>query len=263
MQSRENQRNRRRPLRKCPKAPAQAFGIYYTPAAFTGLIVERTVDAIVRDRLRRIAGRIWRRSGIARDAGPDEAAGVLVGLPRRAPAYHRLRPACGSGAFLIRAYDALDAQYKSVVHGLAGAGMDPEKVASLEDSIPDLILNQNLYGVDHSQEAVEITQLALWIRSARRGKTLADLSRNIVCGNSLVSDPAVDSKAFDWHAAFPGIIGDDGGGGFTCVIGNPPWERVKVQDREFFSLTDPTPPKPSTPMSARNALPRCPRSTRS
>ena len=146
-------------------------------------------------------------------------------------------PACGSGAFLIRAYDALDAHYKAVVHWLAGAGMSDSDVTKLEDSIADLILTHNLYGVDLSHEAVEITQLALWIRSARQGKTLADLSGNILRGNSLVSDPAVDRHALNWQATFPAIFRD--GGGFTCVIGNPPWERVKVQDREFFSLTDP------------------------
>jgi type II restriction/modification system DNA methylase subunit YeeA len=81
-------------------------------------------------------------------------------------------PACGSGAFLIRAYEALDAHYKAIVHGLAGAGMPAEDVAALEDAVPDLILNHNLYGVDLSEQAVEITQLALWIRSARKGHTL-------------------------------------------------------------------------------------------
>ena len=42
-------------------------------------------------------------------------------------------PACGSGAFLIRAYEALDAHYKAVVHGLAGAGLAAEEVVRLED----------------------------------------------------------------------------------------------------------------------------------
>src|SRR5207248_66890 len=48
-----------------------------------------------------------------------------------------------------------------------------------------------------------------------------------------------DVDALDWKSAFPGIFRPGGPGGFSCVIGNPPWERVKVQDREFFSLTDP------------------------
>jgi len=148
-------------------------------------------------------------------------------------------PACGSGAFLIRAYDSLEALYQSVIHGLAGTGILAEDLAELEDEVPDWILNRNLFGVDLSSEAVEITQLALWIRSARKNRKLSDLSRHIVSGNSLVSDPAVDPKAIDWPSTFPGIFGPKGPGGFTCVIGNPPWERVKVQDREFFSLTDP------------------------
>jgi len=28
-------------------------------------------------------------------------------------------------------------------------------------------------------------------------------------------------------------------GGFDCVLGNPPWERIKLQEQEFFSLLDP------------------------
>lgn len=54
------------------------------------------------------------------------------------------------------------------------------------------------------------------------------------------TSPRLIAKAIDWHKAFPSIFGKGSAGGFTCVIGNPPWERVKVQDREFFSLTDPT-----------------------
>lgn len=230
----------RSPLSKMPKsAQRKRFGIYYTPAAFTGLIVERTLDAVVRDRFGALQAKFKvDPESRAKQNGKrllDYWQACLEDLKRITVC----DPACGSGAFLIRAYDALDVHYKGVVHALAGAGLPDDKVALIEDAIPDLILNQNLYGVDLSQEAVEITQLALWIRSARRGKTLADLSKHIVCGNSLVSDSGVDSRALDWRTAFPGVFGDDGDGGFTCVIGNPPWERVKVQDREFFSLTDP------------------------
>ncbi len=230
----------RSPLSRMPKsAQRKRFGIYYTPPAFTGLLVERTVDALVRDRFAALAAK--------HKVNPDNREEQD---PRRLRAYwaaclESLRtltvcdPACGSGAFLIRAYDALDAHYKSVAHGLGGAGADPAELADIEDSIPERILNDNLYGVDLSHEGVEITQLALWIRSARKGKTLADLSRHVIHGNSLVSDKSVHPHALDWAAAFPRVFGPGGPGGFSCVIGNPPWERVKVQDREFFSLTDP------------------------
>lgn len=225
---------------KMPKsAQRKRFGIYYTPAAFTGLIVERTVDALVGDRFRELQGefKVDPESRAQKNGKRllDYWRACLESLKRITVC----DPACGSGAFLIRAYDALDVHYKGVVHGLAGAGLAADKVVQIEDAIPDWILQENLYGADHSQEAVEITQLALWIRSARRGKTLADLSRNIVCGNSLVSDASIDLKALTWETSFPSLFGKGGPGGFSCVIGNPPWERVKVQDREFFSLTDP------------------------
>lgn len=230
---------------RMPKsAQRKRFGIYYTPPAFTNLIVERTVDAFVRERFAGLA----QRCGIDPEARSDQPPQVLADYWRACwDDLQRITvcdPACGSGAFLIRAYDALDAHYRTVAHGLggaslSGAGVSPAELNRLEESIPDLILRHNLFGVDLSKEGVEITQLALWIRSARRGKTLADLSHNIRHGNSLVSDSAVDPKALDWQTAFPQIFADGGPGGFSCVIGNPPWERVKVQEREFFSLTDP------------------------
>lgn len=51
-------------------------------------------------------------------------------------------------------------------------------------------------------------------------------------------------RFFHWHLEFPGIftVPDDGNAagetgwasGFSCVVGNPPWERMKIQDKEFF-----------------------------
>ncbi|BCQ07072.1 hypothetical protein JMUB5695_00488 [Mycobacterium heckeshornense] len=62
---------------------------------------------------------------------------------------------------------------------------------------------------------------------------------------NLVNDLARQYRFFHWHLEFPGIftVPDDGSadpatgwtGGFSCVIGNPPWERVKIQDKEFFA----------------------------
>lgn len=229
------------PLSKMSKsAQRKRFGIYYTPPAFTGLIVERTVDALVRERFAALARQHKVDPEARRDEDKKKMLAYWTACLDSLKSVTVCDPACGSGAFLIRAYEALDAHYKTVIHGLAGAGLNPVDVAQLEDAIPDDILSRNLFGVDLSQEAVEITQLALWIRSARKGKTLADLSGQIIHGNSLVSDSAVDPKALNWEEKFPQIFTPPGKpGGFSCVIGNPPWERVKVQDREFFSLTDP------------------------
>ena len=130
----------------------------------------------------------------------------------------------------------LEGKYLDVITRLEH--LEAAGAEELGDQIPHFILQDNLYGVDLSPEAVEITQLALWIRSATRGQTLATLSRNIVHGNSLVHDPAIDKPGFDWRNRFPNVF-DRAEVGFDCVIGNPPWERMDLSEREFFSLPAP------------------------
>ena len=43
---------------------------------------------------------------------------------------------------------------------------------------------------------------------------------------------ARDYQFFHWHLAFPEVFDN---GGFDCVLGNPPWERVKLQEKEWFA----------------------------
>ncbi|MFE0415119.1 Eco57I restriction-modification methylase domain-containing protein [Streptomyces tendae] len=61
---------------------------------------------------------------------------------------------------------------------------------------------------------------------------------------------AEQHKFFHWHLEFPEVFavskaaGDDvdpsvgWAGGFSCVLGNPPWERIKLQEQEFFAQRD-------------------------
>lgn len=42
-----------------------------------------------------------------------------------------------------------------------------------------------------------------------------------------------------WHLAFPDVFSDDGRSGFDLVLGNPPWEKVKLSEREFFAARAP------------------------
>jgi hypothetical protein len=46
---------------------------------------------------------------------------------------------------------------------------------------------------------------------------------------------ARDYALFHWELAFPMVFGR---GGFDVVLGNPPWERVKLQEQEFFASRD-------------------------
>jgi len=87
------------------------------------------------------------------------------------------------------------------------------------------ILNNNLYGVDLSPESVEITKLSLWLKTAERGKPLTYLDDNIQVGNSIVHDPQVTERAFDWQSAFSQVFAK---GGFDVAIGNPPYVRQEL-----------------------------------
>ena len=49
-------------------------------------------------------------------------------------------------------------------------------------------------------------------------------------------DIAAEARAFHWPIEFPDIMA---AGGFDAVLGNPPWERVKLQEQEFFAALDP------------------------
>ncbi len=44
---------------------------------------------------------------------------------------------------------------------------------------------------------------------------------------------------FHWHLAFPNVFDEDKAGGFDVVLGNPPWERIKLQEQEWFAARRP------------------------
>ena len=81
---------------------------------------------------------------------------------------------------------------------------------------------------------------------------LADESGTLdsAAAEELVADLARQYRFFHWHVEFPHIFRVGNGtrdidpatgwsGGFSCVIGNPPWERVKLQEQEFFASRQP------------------------
>jgi hypothetical protein len=70
-------------------------------------------------------------------------------------------------------------------------------------------------------------------------------SLDLSAAEDLVADLTRQYRFFHWHIEFPHIFRVGGGspqsweGGFSCVIGNPPWERVKLQEQEFFASRNP------------------------
>jgi hypothetical protein len=223
--------------RMLKSAERKKGGIYYTPPEFTAFITQNTVAKIADEKIKLLE----RNFGIRLDQidKTTEKNRVTAFAERAIEELRDIKvvdPACGSGAFLIRAYEILEDKYQDIVNILEIH--EPKLAEELRDKVSDIILHDNLFGVDLSPEAVEIAQLALWLRSAYKRRTLADLSKNIVCGNSLISDPTIEPYPLDWQKQFPDVFTRPNPG-FDAVIGNPPWERIKLQEREFFDTSSP------------------------
>ena len=146
-------------------------------------------------------------------------------LKRKGVRPERLRvldPACGSGTFLLRAFDHL-MRARNPSGASVQARFDPEASERLV-GLRTSVLTENLFGVDLDARAVEIAQLNLMIRAAESRHRLPTLERNVRVGNSVISDASVDAKALDWPKAFPEVMRD---GGFDVVVTNPPYVRIQ------------------------------------
>ena len=136
-------------------------------------------------------------------------------------------PACGSGVFLIMAFDFLKAELTRVNEKIKDLLPKAEHFGDLLEYVPDSeILTNNLFGVDVNIESIEIAKLSLWIKTARRGKVLDSLDTSLRVGDSLIEDSnfAYLDHAFTWETAFPGVVAE---GGFDVVLGNPPYVRME------------------------------------
>ena len=196
----------------------KAGGVYYTPTYIVDYIVKHTVGELVE----------------GKKPGPRGAVSKLKILD----------PACGSGSFLIGAY-----QYLLDWHRDQYIADGPEKWAKARkprlyqraggdwrlttDERKRILLN-NIYGVDIDPQAVEVTKLSLLLKVLEdensetikkqlalfHERVLPDLGNNIKCGNSLIGPDFYEGQqmsfldeeemyrinAFDWKAEFPEII---------------------------------------------------------
>jgi type I restriction-modification system DNA methylase subunit len=143
------------------KIKRKSQGIFYTPEFIVNYIIEHTLNVKLKE-----------------CKTEKEIEKIKV-----------IDPACGSGSFLIKAYDCFYQAYKNA--------RTIKKTGALfeEFEIRKKILLHNIYGVDLDERAVEIAKLNLFLK-ALEGltesnvtgvKILPNLSLNIRCGNSLVS----------------------------------------------------------------------------
>jgi type I restriction-modification system DNA methylase subunit len=210
----------------------KAGGVYYTPGYIVDYIVKNTVGKLVE----------------GKKPGPRGGVSHL----------RILDPACGSGSFLIGAYQfLLDWHRDEYINDGPenwSKGKTPRIYQSQKgewrlttDERKRILLN-NIYGVDIDHQAVEVTKLSMLLKVLEgedeqsigkqmllfQERVLPDLSNNIKCGNSLIGPDFYSHQqtslfdeeeiyrvnAFDWNAEFAEIMKE---GGFDAVIGNPPW----------------------------------------
>jgi type I restriction-modification system DNA methylase subunit len=219
----------------------KAGGVYYTPQFIVDYIVKNTVGKLIEERK------------------PKEVEKLKI-----------LDPACGSGSFLLGAY-----QYLLDWHLTWYNANEPEKWAktrqpaiyqrpSLDTRTPNWhlttaekkrILLNNIFGVDIDSQAVEVTKLSLLLKvlEGENSQTLAtelrlfhqralpDLGSNIKCGNSLIgSDFYHKQTLLDDEERLRINVFDwekefptiMKAGGFDSVIGNPPYVRIQTLLRE-------------------------------
>jgi hypothetical protein len=173
-------------------------------------------------------------------------------------------PACGSGSFLLGAYQYLLDWHLNyyLTHDPQShtQGKNPPLVATdggeyrLTTETKKRILTSNIHGVDIDAQAVEVTKLSLLLKLLE-GETgqltlgfervLPDLGQNIRCGNSLIGwdyfqgqmfpdeEEIQRVNPFDWQRAFSHVFAE---GGFDAVIGNPPYIRQESlgDDKRYY-----------------------------
>ena len=97
-----------------------------------------------------------------------------------------LDPACGSGHFLLYAFDVLLAIYREAWNRAATPpseltgktlNADYATLDELDRAAPALIVEHNLYGVDIDARCAQIAALALWLRAQREYQAL-DIERS-------------------------------------------------------------------------------------
>ena len=194
----------------------KAGGVYYTPQPIVEYIVERTIGPLLHGR-----------------------------TPKQVQELRIVDPACGSGSFLIVAFQYLidwHTDYYASRPRLARKHLEkfdggPYRLKTDERK---RVLLANIFGVDIDRQAVEVTKLSLLLKVIEGqqqteiavGRILPDLDANIRCGNSIIDtdypqtldgpDPTIN--AFNWKSEFPQVFRS--GHKFDAVIGNPPYFSV-------------------------------------
>jgi type I restriction-modification system DNA methylase subunit len=173
------------------------YGIWYTPETLTTYLASIALTPHL-DRL------YARHVTAVGQAAPK--ADQIAALKAYYDAICHLRildPACGSGAFLVSCFEILAGACTAASRAIEV--LEGTAQTALFSDLDRRLLQNCLHGIDLNHEAVAITKLALWLKTATNQSENIDLSDRIVVSNSL-----------DATRQFSGIE-------FDLVVGNPPW----------------------------------------
>ena len=185
--------------------------------------------------------------------------------PKQLASFRALDMACGSGSFLLGAYQFLLDYYLGwyVEHNPArypDAVWQRGEEWRLTIAEKKRVLTTHIFGVDIDRQAVEVTKLSLLLKVLEGESTqtlqmalpgfqeraLPNLDNNIKCGNSLIGPdyftgqllPDADElrrvNPFDWATQFLDAMK---AGGFDCIIGNPPWGADLTMDEKQYLMS--------------------------
>jgi len=234
----------------------KAYGIFYTPENITKFLVKQTIGNWLEEQKLELGEnelpiltdkdydliKITKQGTLRTNEHIEKNKLFWSNYLDRLLSIKILDPACGSGAFLVECLNFLITEYRSVQKELRllNPPIPPEEYRSKlkqeltldlqkrEFEIEEHILRHNLYGVDINFESVEITKLALWLKTVKRGKVLPNIDYNIQQGNSLIADfDIAGNLAFNWNKKFEKILKT---GGFNVIIGNPPYGASFTED---------------------------------
>ena len=195
----------------------KAFGAYYTRPEITAYLADRSIHALILERIYQPGEPSLGLHEVKFDTVPDmlakmDARTALRLVNEVLPSISVLDPAVGSGAFLVAALKSLINIHYAVV-GRAELGASDELQRWLKQIRKDhpsvgyyikkRIVTDNLYGVDIMEEACEIAKLRLFlamvasIRKVEELEPLPNIDFNILPGNSLIGLTRVDAHEFD------------------------------------------------------------------
>ena len=207
------------------KGKRKKDGVFYTPSRITQRIVGKSIGEYLNDKKFELG---YEKLPELTDESIETQRGLSAKAEKHLAFWREYRskvlsikvidPACGSGAFLIAAYDYLKKELDEINDRIADLKGRTQELFDGDEmydaSLENEYLIKCLYGVDLNPESVEISKLSLWLRTLTKDKPLTNLDDNIKSGNSITE--------FDFQEEFSEVFVK---GGFDVVIGNPPYVR--------------------------------------